>query len=118
MSAGTLLEELRGKDIRLEADGDSLRVDTPTGVVTDELRTILAKLKPELLELLHQQRAKAVRNTEAADRRELIIRWSEHPTWIELRDTATGERHDVRASECLPAVVEAANRRLKKGGAA
>jgi hypothetical protein len=118
MSAGALLEELRRKDVHLEADGTSLRVNAPTGVTTDELRATLAKLKPELLELLAQERAEADRNTEGADRRGLVIRWSEHPTWIELRDPTTGERHEVRASECLPGVVEAADRRLKKGGVA
>ncbi len=64
------------------------------------------------------------RKLEEASRRGLVIRWSEYPEWIKLHDPLTGEWHEVRASECLPGVVEAANRKRsrkadgKNGGAA
>jgi hypothetical protein len=49
----------------------------------------------------------------------LIIRWTEHPEWIKLHDPTTGEWHEVRAEECLPGVVETANKyRKKQGGTA
>ncbi|MDQ4128619.1 MAG: hypothetical protein M3151_11835 [Actinomycetota bacterium] len=54
----------------------------------------------------------------AANRRGLVIRWSEYPVWIELRDPLTGEWHEVRASKCLPGVVESANRKQSRRGAA
>jgi hypothetical protein len=117
MSAGALLENLRRGDVRLEAAGGNLRVDAPVGAMSAELKAALAQLKPEMLELLERERPDADPNVEP-DRSGLIIRWSEHPIWIELHDPTTGERHEVRASECLPSVVEAANRHLKKGGVA
>ena len=51
-----------------------------------------------------------------AARMGLIIRWSEYPDWIKLHDPTTGEWHEVRAEECLPGVVETANKHRKKGG--
>ncbi len=110
MSARTLLEELRRRDVRLEADGDQLCVDAPAGVVTQELRSTLAENKGAIIKLLSWER----RKLEEADRRGLVIRWSEHPTWIRLHDPLTGEWHEVRASECSPEVVETANRHRKK----
>ncbi len=62
--------------------------------------------------------ARRQRRLEEASRRGLIVRWSEYPTWIKLHDPLTGEWHEVRASECLPGVVETANKYRKKGGAA
>jgi hypothetical protein len=44
------------------------------------------------------------------------VRWSEYPTWIKLHDPTTGEWHEVKAEECLPGVVETANKYRKKGG--
>lgn len=58
------------------------------------------------------------RKLEEASRRGLIIRWSEYPDWIKLHDPTTGEWHEVRAEECLPSVVETANKCRKKGGVA
>ena len=37
MNAHALLEELRGRDVRLEADGLGLHVDAPAEAATDEL---------------------------------------------------------------------------------
>jgi hypothetical protein len=56
------------------------------------------------------------RKLEEANRRGLIVRWSEHPTWIKLHDPTTGEWHEVRASECLPSIVAEADKCRKKGG--
>jgi hypothetical protein len=63
--------------------------------------------------------ARREREIEEAGRRGLIIRWSEYPSWIKLHDPTTGQWHEVRAEECLPGVVETANKyRKKKGGTA
>ncbi len=56
------------------------------------------------------------RKTEEASRRGLVIRWSEYPEWIEIHDPLTGEWHELRAAECPPRLVEAADRRRRKGG--
>ena len=70
---------------------------------------------PESSEALATHRE---RKLEEADRRGLLIRWSEYPEWIKLHDPKTGEWHEVRAEKCLPSVVETANKYRKKGGVA
>lgn len=100
----TFLEGLRERDVRLEADGLSLLVDAPTGVLAEEDKQNLAENKQQLLKLLHWERKKL----EEADRRGVVIRWSREPGWISLHDPTTGEWHEVKASECLPSIVESA----------
>ena len=58
------------------------------------------------------------RRLEKAARIGLVIRWAEDPTWIKLHDPTTGDWHEVRAEECLPTVVESANKYRKKEGPA
>ncbi len=112
MNASALLEDLRRRDVILEAEGNSLHVEAPAGVVTYDLRTALVENKGRLLESLAWERSKLAE----ADRRRLVIRWSEYPTWIELHDPLTGDWHEVKASECLPGGVESANQDREKGG--
>jgi hypothetical protein len=112
MNARDLLENLRSRGVNLEADGGCLFVDAPVGVITEEARATLTEHKPSLLKLLTWER----RKLEEADRRGLVIRWSEYPDWIKLHDPTTGEWHEVRAEECLPGVVETANKCRKKKG--
>ena len=50
------------------------------------------------------------RKIEEAGRRGLVVRWSEYPTWIALHDPLSGEWVEVRAEDCLPSLVEEANR--------
>ena len=120
MNARLLLNTLRGDGVTLTPEVDGLHVDAPAGVLTETLRSSLVENKEALIELLERERIRLG----AADRRGLIIRWSEYPVWIELHDPLTGEWHEVRASECLPGVVETANRKRsqkaggKNGGAA
>jgi hypothetical protein len=105
VSAQALLEEIRRLDVRLEAEGSLLHVDASVGAITEELRAALEENKQGLMELLECER----RRLNDADRRGLVTRWSAYPTWIELHDPLTGEWHEVRASECLPSLVETAN---------
>jgi hypothetical protein len=112
MSASAVLEDLRRRDVTLQAEGDLLHVDAPAGTITDELRAVLVENKEHLLELLARERHKL----EKAGRRGLAIRWSEYPVWIKLHDPLTGEWHEVKATECLPGVVETANRYHRMGG--
>lgn len=112
-SVRALLEDLRERDVRLEADGLSLHVDAPKGVLTGEDKQKLAGNKQQLLKLLHWER----KRLEEADRRGLVIRWSKEPGWISLHDPTTGEWHEVKASECLPSIIESAkaHRRRARG---
>ena len=112
MNASALLEDLRRRDVTLEAEGDRLHVDAPAGAITDELRAVLVENKGRLLELHSWKR----RKREKASRRGLAIGWSDYPTWIKLHDPTTGEWHEVRASESLPGVIETASRYRRKGG--
>ena len=114
MTAAGLLKDLRSRGVEVRADGGHLELDAPAGVLTDELIEAAASNKPSLLKLLMWER----RKLEEASRRGLVIRWSEHPTWIKLHDPLTGDWHEVRASECLPSIVETANKHRRKGGAA
>jgi|SRR5215218_1057534 len=122
MSAQVLLEMLRKRDVRLEADGGLLRVDAPTGVVSKELRDALVAHKSKVLKLLEWERECERCDLKEANRIGLIVRWSQYPVWINLHDPTTGDWHEVRAEECLPGVVESANKNRnkyrKKGGAA
>ena len=110
-AARALLEDLRERGVRLEADGLSLRVDAPKGALTEAFRQGLADNKALLLKLLHWER----KRLEEADRRGLVIRWSKEPGWISLHDPTTGEWHEVKASECLPSVVESAKANRRRG---
>jgi hypothetical protein len=114
VSARALMEELRRQDVRLEADGEKLHVDAPAGEITEELKSALLTSKQDLMRLLSEER----RRLEEADRRGLLIRWSEYPTWIELHDPLTGEWYEVRGEDGLPGVVETADKYRKKGGVA
>jgi hypothetical protein len=107
MKARLLLKALRGNGVILTPEEDGLHVDAPAGVLTETLRNSLVENKESLIELLERERVRL----KAADRRGLVMRWSEYPVWIELHDPLTGEWHEVRASECLPGVVETANRK-------
>ena len=108
MSASALLEELRGHGVELSTEGEQLRY-RPKSAVTPELLDRLKEHKVDVLKLLTWER----RKLEEADRRGLLIRWSDYPVWIKLHDPTTGEWHEVRAEECLPSVVETANRYRK-----
>jgi hypothetical protein len=111
MNARFLISQLRDLGVSLTVEGENLTVDAPAGVLTDEHREALSGNKGEILALLTRERHKL----EAADERGLVIRYSKQPGWIALHDPTTGEWHEVRESECLPSVVEAAkhNRRSK-----
>jgi hypothetical protein len=113
MSARALLKELRRRGLELSTDAGRL-LYRPKNLVTPTILDALQAHKPQLLKLLEWER----RELEEADRRGLVIRWSDYPKWIEMHDPLSGEWHEVRASECLPGVVETANEFRKTGGAA
>jgi hypothetical protein len=110
MNALILLKALRGNGVMLTPEEDGLHVDAPAGVLTEALRRSLMENKEALIELLERERIKL----KAADRRGFVIRWSEYPVWIELHDPLTGEWHEIKASECLPGVVETANHKRSR----
>jgi pyochelin synthetase len=54
MNLHSLLTDLSHRGVKLSANGNSLDIDAPKGVITPELRDSLAKYKTELLTLLQQ----------------------------------------------------------------
>ncbi len=108
----TLLKDLRERDVRLEADGLSMHVDAPKGVLTKEDKQDLAENKQQLLQLLHWER----KRLEEADRRGLVNRWAREPGYVSLHDPTTGEWHEVAASGCPPCILEDAKARRRFGG--
>ena len=67
MRTAALREELRERDVLLEADGLTLHVDAPAGALTDELRTALRENKHALT---------STSNVSAADwRRPRAVGW-------------------------------------------
>ena len=114
MNARALLEELRRRDVRLEADGLVLRVDAPTEADSDELHDLLSRHKRALIRLIERER----KGLEEAHRRGLVIKWAREPGWISLHDPTTGEWHEVKASECPPTIAESAKAHRRHAGAA
>jgi predicted metal-dependent hydrolase len=114
VSAGELLEDLRRRDVRLEADGLTLRVNAPAEVATDELLAALREHKRDLIRHLERERLRL----EAADRRGLIIKWAKEPGHVALHDPSTGEWHEVAAADCPPWVLEDAKSHRRRRGAA
>lgn len=55
-TATALLKKLSHLGIRVEASGERLKVHAPPGALTDDLRTVLAAHKQELLKLLRGER--------------------------------------------------------------
>src|SRR5215210_7886867 len=98
MSARALLDELREHNVHLDADGLILRVDVPSEIDTDELRTRLREHKRALIRLLERER----RKLEEADRRGLVIRFAREPGYLSVHDPTTGDWHELQTSGCPP----------------
>ena len=113
MRVRELLSELRRRGVTLQTDGERISVDAPAGLMDGRLRELLAENKPAIVKLLQWER----RKLREAGRRGLVVEWGRDRGWIALHDPTSGEWHEVRASECLPWVVDAANARtLRRNG--
>ena len=112
MSTKALLENIRSKDVRLEADGLVLRVDAPAGLDAGELSTTLLKHKRALIRLLERER----RKLEEAESRGLVITFSREPGYLSVHDPTTGDWHELPASGCPPWMLEDAKARRRRKG--
>ena len=112
MSAKALLEELRERDVRLEADGLTLNVDAPARALTEELHVALREHKRALIRLLERER----RKLEEAEIRGLVIRFSREPGYLSVHDPTTGDWHELPASGCPPWMLEDAKARRRPKG--
>ena len=116
MNALMLYHDLTKRGVRLEADGDRLRVDAPAGVVTEDLKAALSEAKPVLLRLLSRWVAKEEPRRD--DGRRFDAMRSKHPGYTSLYDPIEGEWHDFPTKDCFPSIVALVDRRRKKGGTA
>jgi hypothetical protein len=112
MNAAALLEELRERDMRLVADGLTLRVDAPEDADTDDLRAKLREHKRALIRLLERER----KRLEEADRRGLVVKWSREPGYVSVHDPTTGEWHELSASSCPSWMLEDAKAHRRRRG--
>jgi TubC N-terminal docking domain len=113
LRAQELLSDLRQRGVTLQTDGERISVDAPAGVIDGRLRELLAENKPAIVKLLQWEK----RKLGEADRRGLLVEWARERGWIALHDPTTGEWHEVRASECLPWIVDVANARARRRSA-
>jgi predicted metal-dependent hydrolase len=112
MSTKALLEDLRRKDVRLEADGLTLLVDAPAEIDTDELGKVLREHKRALIRLLERER----RKLEDADRLGLVIRFAREPGYLSVHDPTTGDWHELQTSTCPPWMLEDAKAYRRRRG--
>jgi hypothetical protein len=128
VNARKLLEDLRGRDVRLEAGGNGrLLVNAPPGVITKEVRETLANHKPRLLALLRweqigeagkERRGEHTPRAAPDDGRRFDAKPSRHPGYTSLYDPIEGEWHDFPTRDCYPSVVDLARRRRRGKGRA
>ena len=112
MTASSLYHDLKARGVILETEGEFLKVNAPAGVLTDEHRAALKKLKPKLIKFLSHSQDEP----QEAPGSESVARWA-GPGLIKIRDPFTKEWHEWPSVECLPGVLAEADR-LRKGGAA
>jgi len=108
VNALSLYHDLEARGVILEAQGEYLKVNAPTGVLTEADRAGLKEFKPKLLVFLS---CPAERLLEAPEP-ESVARWA-GPGLVKILDPFTGEWHEWPAAKCLPGVVAEADRRGK-----
>lgn len=116
MNVLALYHDLKKRGVRLEANGKRLLVDAPAGELTEDDRANLAKLKPVLLKVL--SRRSTLTEEIRDDGRRFDARPSSHPGYTSLCDPIEGKWHDFPTQDCYPSIVELANKKRRKGGAA
>ena len=94
MTVAEVLVACRDGDIRLQAAGERLRFDAPTGVLTPQLHEALRQHKPELLTLLASQFV-TLRDGPTVPLPALQLAWSLESRGFAVEWTAPG---DVRVS--------------------
>jgi hypothetical protein len=52
MTAKAVLNHLRSLGVRVSVEGDRLRIDAPAGVLTPEVKAVIAENRAELIRLL------------------------------------------------------------------
>ncbi len=110
MNALKLHHDLKARGVNLEATDDGLRVDAPTGVLTEGDRAALLECKPVLLRFLTGVQS---RQEPEDDGRRFDARPSRHPGYTSLYDPVEERWHDFPTADCYPSVVSLAGKRRK-----
>jgi len=105
VNALSFYHDLKARGVILKAQGEHLKVDAPTGVLTEEDKDVLKEFKPNLLKFL----SRPVEMSDQSPERESLARWAGSGL-IKIRDPFTREWHEWPAVECLPGVVAEADR--------
>jgi hypothetical protein len=108
----SLYRDLKQRGVILEADGNRLKVNAPTGILTKEDREALFQAKTALLKMLSPPIAGY-----EDDGRRFDARLSRHPGYTSLYDPVHDEWHDFPTKDCYPSIITLANKRREKGGA-
>lgn len=114
MNVLALCHEMKERGVRLEAEGGRLVVDAPAGELTGHDRAALAEAKPVLLRMLAPKTGEEPED----DGRRFDARPSRYPGYTSLYDPVEGEWHDFPTEDCFGSVVELANKKRRRGGAA
>jgi hypothetical protein len=118
VNAKVLLDELRGRGVNVETDGEHLLINAPFGVITEELKATLGELKAQVIGILTFERRILKHKPKQDDGRRFRARPSRHPGYTALYDPVNDEWHDFPTRECFPSIVGEAKDKLRKGGAA
>ncbi len=74
MNASAILDNLHRRGVSLRADGDTIRWQAPTGVVTEADLSALRQSKPEVLAIIREERAAIIQFDAYYSRREADCR--------------------------------------------
>ncbi len=70
MNASAILDNLHRRGVSLRADGDMIRWQAPTGVMTEADLSALRHSKPEVLSIIREERAAIIQFDAYLSRRE------------------------------------------------
>jgi hypothetical protein len=118
VNAKLLLDDLRGRGVSIETDGEHLLIDAPFGVITDELKARLSEHKARVIGILKFEQRFLKDRPEQDDGRHFAVRPSRYPGYTSLYDPVHDEWHDFPTRDCFPSIVEKAKGRRRKGGVA
>ncbi len=92
MNASAILNNLHRRGVSLRADGDMIRWQAPTGVMTEADLSALRNSKPEVLAIIREQDADRI------DERAAIIQFDAYLSRREAERCAGNEQHPDNAA--------------------
>ncbi len=92
MNASAILDNLHRRGVQLRADGDLIRWQAPTGVMTETDLSALRRSKPEVLAIIREQDADRI------EERASIIEFDVYLSRREAERRAGNEQHPDNAA--------------------